>query len=197
IDFTVTVPAETDTGDNGDNGDNEDNGDDEYATELFISEYIEGSGYNKAVEIYNGTGEEVDLSQYEFRLYSNGSTDTEQGYELSGTLEHGETYVSVNSQADTSLVDIADYTENYPNAVANYNGDDAIELVKDGTVIDTFGEVGEDPGDDGWTVDDGSTTDHTLVRKASVRGPSETFDPSEWDVYPADTFDYIGSHTME
>ena len=26
------------------------------AGDLFISEYIEGSAYNKAVEIYNGTG---------------------------------------------------------------------------------------------------------------------------------------------
>ena len=25
-------------------------------TELFFSEYIEGSSYNKALEIYNGTG---------------------------------------------------------------------------------------------------------------------------------------------
>ena len=34
------------------------------ASDLFISEYVEGSGSNKAVEIYNGTGVEVDLSQY-------------------------------------------------------------------------------------------------------------------------------------
>ena len=25
-------------------------------TELFISEYVEGSSYNKAIEIFNGTG---------------------------------------------------------------------------------------------------------------------------------------------
>jgi predicted extracellular nuclease len=32
------------------------------ATDLFISEYIEGSSFNKAIEIYNGTGSDVDLS---------------------------------------------------------------------------------------------------------------------------------------
>jgi hypothetical protein len=32
------------------------------ATDLFISEYIEGSSNNKAIEIYNGTGSSVDLS---------------------------------------------------------------------------------------------------------------------------------------
>jgi len=31
---------------------------------LIISEYIEGSSYNKAIEIYNGTGSSVDLSAY-------------------------------------------------------------------------------------------------------------------------------------
>ena len=30
---------------------------------LFMSEYIEGSNYNKAIEIFNGTGASVDLSQ--------------------------------------------------------------------------------------------------------------------------------------
>ena len=33
-------------------------------SELFISEYIEGSSYNKAIEIYNGTGADVDLSAF-------------------------------------------------------------------------------------------------------------------------------------
>ena len=32
-----------------------------YAADLFISEYAEGSGYNKYIEIYNGTGQSVDL----------------------------------------------------------------------------------------------------------------------------------------
>ena len=31
-------------------------------TELFFSEYIEGSSINKALEIYNGTGAAVDLA---------------------------------------------------------------------------------------------------------------------------------------
>ncbi len=34
--------------------------------ELFFSEYIEGSSYNKALEIYNGTGVTVDLTNYQW-----------------------------------------------------------------------------------------------------------------------------------
>ena len=43
-------------------------------TELFMSEYIEGSSFNKAIEIYNGTGAPVDLEAggYTLELYSNG-----------------------------------------------------------------------------------------------------------------------------
>ena len=31
-------------------------------TELFFSEYVEGSSNNKALEIYNGTGDAIDLA---------------------------------------------------------------------------------------------------------------------------------------
>ena len=40
------------------------------AEDLIISEYIEGSSYNKAIELYNGTGSDVDLSQYTLDHYS-------------------------------------------------------------------------------------------------------------------------------
>ena len=47
-------------------------------SELLLSEYIEGSSYNKAIEIYNGTGVSVDLSTYTLELYSNGSSTPSQ-----------------------------------------------------------------------------------------------------------------------
>ena len=43
---------------------------------LFFSEYAEGSLYNKYLEIYNGTGASVDLSNYSISSCSNGC-DTE------------------------------------------------------------------------------------------------------------------------
>ena len=44
-------------------------------SELFFSEYVEGSSFNKAIEIYNGTGAPVDLTAggYTLELYSNGA----------------------------------------------------------------------------------------------------------------------------
>lgn len=43
--------------------------------ELFISEYVEGYGNNRALEIYNPTANPVDLSQYSVGRFSNGATD--------------------------------------------------------------------------------------------------------------------------
>ncbi len=44
-------------------------------TDLFFSEYIEGTSNNKAVEIYNGTGAAVDLAAggYTVQVFSNGA----------------------------------------------------------------------------------------------------------------------------
>lgn len=161
-------------------------------TELFISEYGEGSGSNKWIEIYNGTGSGVDLSNYTIELYSNGATTASYTLTLSGTLAAGDVYVIYNASADIqAVIDAGDITS----SVTYFNGDDAIALLKDGTVIDVIGVIGEDPGSS-WTVGDGSTGEHTLVRDPSVTGPNTTFTASEWIVYGQDTADYVGSHTV-
>ncbi len=83
-------------------------------------------------------------------------------------------------------------------SVVFFNGDDAMELMKDGVAIDVIGEVGQE-GEDGtlWTVGTGATQEYTLVRAPSVYTPNEIFMPSEWVVYPQNTFDYLGSHTVD
>ncbi len=48
------------------------------AADLIISEYIEGSGSNKAIELYNATGETVDLSKYTVEIYTNAATGTQR-----------------------------------------------------------------------------------------------------------------------
>ena len=44
-------------------------------TDLFFSEYIEGTSNNKALEIYNGTGAAVNLAAgaYDLQMFFNGS----------------------------------------------------------------------------------------------------------------------------
>lgn len=180
----------------------------DFAQDLFISEYVEGSGNNKALEIFNGTGMSVDLSNYRLLLFANGNSTPNNTHNLSGTLAHGDVMVYVHSGAGDELAALGDDTS----AATNFNGDDAISLQKqvddDWIDIDIFGVIGEDPGTE-WTADGGySTLDKTLVRKASVtQGVSvnptghEANSPSgfatlatEWDVYPINTFEYLGFH---
>jgi predicted extracellular nuclease len=164
--------------------------------DLFISEYIEGSGSNKAIEIYNGTGVDVDLTDYTLELYSNGGAEASAVYDLTGTLAAGDVFVLANSQsASTEILAEADVLQAYP-SVPNFNGDDAVSLSKLGVVIDVIGVIGVDPGSS-WSVNDGSTANHTLVRVSSILSPNATFTESEWIAYDQDTFTYIGSHVVD
>tara|TARA_B110000046_G_scaffold184885_1_gene224702 strand:- start:2923 stop:5658 length:2736 start_codon:yes stop_codon:yes gene_type:complete len=166
------------------------------SADLIISEYIEGSGYNKAIELYNNTSADIDLSEYSLQRYSNGSASVSTEITLNGTLAANSTYVIVNAdtRASTDLSDKADLLD----SVVNFNGDDAIVLTKDGAVIDSFGQVGVDPGSS-WSEGGVSTANQTLRRKDEVTTgrttPNAEFNPSEeWVQFDQDDFDGLGSH---
>lgn len=175
-------------------------------TKIFFSEYIEGSSYNKALEIYNGAGADIDLSKIVVELYSNGSSTVSNSLVLSGTLISGDVYViayeSGSNTANATILAEADLTIA---GVVNFNGDDALEMYYNGVLVDVFGIVGTDPGTS-WTVagNSSATVEHTLVRKASVTNGNTdwvssagtTTENSEWIVYPQNETSYLGSHTV-
>lgn len=167
------------------------------ATELFFSEYIEGSSLNKALEIYNGTGASVDLAAagYNVQLFVNGSDTANSAIDLTGVLAAGDVFVLANSSAGSAITAEADQTT----GAVSFNGNDAVVLRRGTTVIDSIGQVGVDPGTE-WGSGTTSTSEHTLRRKDSVcagdTNPNDPFDPSvEWNGFPQDTFDGLGSHT--
>lgn len=186
-------------------------------TDLFFSEIVEGSGNNKAIEIYNPTANPITLSNYRIVRYSNGSSVGVDSLTLSGTIAAHDVWVVANGQTvsapnspacDTALQAIADQLANvYPDPLYA-NGDDAILLVKASpyTVLDIFGKIGEDPGT-AWsdvfpyTSAQGTwwTSDHTLIRKASVTmgvttNPTAFNVTLEWDSLPEDTWTNLGIH---
>jgi predicted extracellular nuclease len=164
------------------------------ATELLISEYIEGSSNNKALEIYNPTAAAVDLSTYSVQIYFNGSgTPLNTIVLASVSLASGDVWVLANSSA--SFAGTADQTS----GSLTFNGDDAVVLLNGATVVDVIGQVGFDPGTE-WGTGLVSTQDNTLRRNADVcagdTNPNDVFDPSlEWTGYATDTFDGLGAHT--
>ena len=164
-------------------------------TELLFSEYIEGSGFNKAVEISNGTGAPVDLAAggYTLELYSNGAAAPSQTVALTGTVASGDVFVMSRADADPLIVAQADQLAP---AVANWNGDDAVALRRAGALVDVIGQIGFDPGTE-WGSGDVGTADNTIRRKPGIEAGdtdgADAFDPSvEWNGFPQNTLDGIG-----
>ncbi|MBX3181700.1 MAG: hypothetical protein KIT72_12455 [Polyangiaceae bacterium] len=160
---------------------------------LYFSEYIEGSGTNnKALEIYNA-GPPQDLSECQVRIYVNGSSTPDTPATLSGTLGTGEVYTLCRA-ANIGGGGLCDQVSA---VVANFNGDDALELVCNGQVHDVFGTIGQDPGA-AWIGGGVRTSDRTLLRKCSVTqgNPAGFTNPSlEWEELPQDTFTNLGRNT--
>ncbi len=166
-------------------------------TDLFFSEYIEGSSNNKALEIYNGTGAAINLATggYSVQMFFNGSATAGLTINLTGIVADGDVFVLAQSSANAAILAQADQTD----SAGWFNGDDAVILRKGTTVIDAIGQIGVDPGSE-WGTGLVSTADNTLRRKATVCAGdpdgSNAFDPSvEWDGFATDTFAGLGAHT--
>jgi hypothetical protein len=168
------------------------------SSDLFFSEYVEGSSNNKALEIFNDTGAPVELAagSYDVQMFFNGSTTAGLTIPLTGTVADDDVFVLAQSAADPAILAVADQT----NGSGWFNGDDAVVLRKGTTVLDVIGQVGLDPGTE-WGTGLTSTADNTLRRKATITAGdtngADAFDPAvEWDGFATNTFDRLGSHTV-
>ncbi|HSI91074.1 MAG TPA: Calx-beta domain-containing protein [Adhaeribacter sp.] len=182
-------------------------------SELFFSEYIEGSsGNNKVLEIYNPTNATVNLADYNVKLYANGSATPNNTLVLTGTLAAHDVLVIVHPQAVAALLALADIVA--PSTAGqnptNFNGDDAVGLYKtvgtNETLVDLIGNIGCDPGSS-WDAPTGtaSTANRNIRRKATVTG-GVTVDPAdtpcdfptigtEWDDFVDTDYTNLGMHT--
>ena len=156
--------------------------------ELFISEYVEGSSYNKYIEIYNPTSQSIDLSSYVLKLEQDGKGTWTKEATLSGSLASKSVIIYKNSQATAYTGEAI-----VNNDVINFNGNDPVGLFKNGELIDLFGASSETPGQ---AVAD-FAKDKTFRRKATVKAPSTVFNAEEWEVLAKDDVSGLGSHTME
>lgn len=162
--------------------------------ELMISEYVEGSGLSKAIEIQSALDSPLDLGAggYQIVIYLNGCTTTSTTIDLVGTILPHDVFVVAHPRAAASVLPLADQLE----AALWFDGDDVLALVGGGDVLDVIGQVGFDPGAE-WGSGLVSTADNTLRRQNSVaegdHDSSDPFDPaSGWDGYATDTFDNLG-----
>ena len=161
-------------------------------SDVFISEYTEGSSNNKALELYNPSNGDVDLSAYSVVVIGNGGSFTNT-FDLYGTLASNDVFLMTTNQMDSATQSLADTALSFP-SVCHFSGDDAVMLLK-GT--DTIDIIGERRVRTVWTVGTGSTQNYTLVRKYGVeKGDTVwTTASNQWDVYPSNTWTYLGSHS--
>jgi hypothetical protein len=154
---------------------------------LLFSEYVEGSGSAKALEI--AALEAASLEGCELETYFNGKTEPSR-IALHGQLAQGEVQVLCSSELAKTLPTVCSRATSL-----TFNGDDAVALSCDGVLLDFIGELGVDPGE-GWDMN--ATLDHTLRRRCEItlgrREPSTPFvvDP-EWTVWGRDTFSDLGA----
>ncbi len=182
-------------------------------SEVRVTSFSEEGGFrNTFLEVYNGTGSEVDLSSYGLWYSSNGSKgswDKSTQITFSGFLVHGELIIIVREGTDSKLFPFPDYVWEALKA----NGDDGIALVKNSgngfKVIDQYGEpYNSDNNPDGaWDIagiEDGSK-DYVLWRKWLVESPNTDWKQaagtttigSEWIVRSMDDYSNIGTYSPD
>jgi endonuclease I/chitodextrinase len=158
--------------------------------ELFFSEYAEGGGNNKALEIANITENVIDLSGYSIKKQSNGAGAWINELPLSGSIAVNDVFVLIHFQATNDILLgeadlVAPQGSNY-GAPINFNGNDPVGLFKNGVLIDIIGVLGETAK---------NFENMTLRRKNSITKPNITYTANEWEQFPQDTFDGIGSQS--
>lgn len=173
---------------------------------VFISQYVEGTGNNKAIEIYNGTLSNLDLAAgtYVLQQYNNGATSVSTNIFLSGTIPSGGTLV-VGRPSDPVAYAPDAAISGLPNLWTNksltFNGDDVVVLRSGGAtgaVLDRVGQVGTNATSSLWSR---SVRNRTLSRKqtvftGTVGAVTAAFPLAEWESAAGDTFDGLGSHDI-
>lgn len=156
------------------------------ATDLFFSEYVEGSSYNKALEVSNYTGVDLDLSHYVIKKQTNGVGSWSTGYALTGLLSNGQSYVLAHSSSTPAILNVANVTTT--SGEFSFNGNDAVSLWKDGVLIDIIGTFNDVTN---------FAADGTLIRNSNIVSPNVNYTLNEWTSYSTDYFVDLGNHTFE
>ncbi len=151
--------------------------------DLIITGVVDGSlsgGLPKAIEFYV-VNDICDLSAYGFGSANNGDGSDGQEYTFSGSARAGDyLYVSSESAGFTSFFG---FEPTDTASAANINGDDAIELFKNGEVIDVFGDVEINGSGEPWDYGDGWAY---RVNRTAADG---SFDTEDWRFSGPDVLD--------
>lgn len=148
-------------------------------SELFISEYVEGSSFNKYIEIYNPTNASIILTgNYSLKVFSNGS-NAATTINLIGNIEAYDVFVISHSSASLPI------TANQVSSSLDFNGNDAVALANSVSIFDLVGVIGSNSN---FAINIG------LKRKNNIKNTTVIFNVSEWDNLIIDYVSNLGDH---
>ena len=155
---------------------------------IFISEIadplnVTSSLNSRFIELYNSSEEDLDLSGWELRRYTNGNPDftvsTVIALEGKNIPAKGVLVIAASSEGFEQVYGFPPDLQGGISSAADCNGDDNIVLTgPSGEVVDMFGRPGED----------GTGTDHDFQDGRAHRLPgiqlgSRVFSPEQWEVF--------------
>jgi plastocyanin len=124
--------------------------------DLLITAVYDGplsGGTPKGVELYV-ENDIADLSAYGLGSANNGGGSDGQEFTFPAEAATAGSFIYVASSADPFAAYFG-FTPNYTSSSMSINGDDAVELFKDGIVIDLYGDINVDGNGDPWEYLDG------------------------------------------
>ncbi len=152
---------------------------------LIISGVIDGplsGGVPKAVELY-ATADIADLSIYGLESANNGGASGGEEFTFPSVSATAGDYIYVASES-TGFTSFFGFAPDYTSSALSINGDDAILLFQNGSVIDVFGEVGVDGTGEPW-----EHTDGWAYRDTGTGPDGATFDLANWSFSGTDALD--------
>ncbi|EJL75942.1 endonuclease [Chryseobacterium populi] len=155
--------------------------------DLFIVKYIEGTGDNKALEIVNRTGHEVDLNNYTVRVqYYNSIYNSYyfgNSFELEGKIPNNQSFVILNPKSALSCYTNNDAMFLTAGHAMTFAGTQYVELAYKSVTVDAIGSK----------FVSNSYGDISLYRKNTVTQPNPTFNMTEWDSHGIDYCQNLGT----
>ncbi|MDX2306135.1 MAG: ExeM/NucH family extracellular endonuclease [Microscillaceae bacterium] len=157
-------------------------------SDLIITGVIDGprtGGLPKAVELYV-LNDIADLSIYGLESANNGAASAGVEFTFPNNALTAGTFIYVASEAPgfTAYFGIA---PTYTNGVANINGDDAMVLFKNGSIVDVYGVIGQDGTGQVWDHEDG-----WAYRKNETGPDGATFASANWNFSGTNALDPLG-----
>lgn len=152
---------------------------------LVLTSVFDGDitgGLPKGIELY-AYNYIPDLSEYGVGSANNGGGSDGEEFTFPAVSVQAGTYIYIASES-TEFQNFFGFAPDYTSIAVNINGDDAIELFKDGSVIDVFGDINVNGSGEPWEYING-----WAYRDVSTGPDGSTFTIGNWSFSGANALD--------